>query len=67
MIVVVFNNDVNSAYKKLKKKMFDEGVIRELRDRRFYEKPSEKKRRKRAESIRRIKKDSRIRRRELGF
>lgn len=67
MLVIVHNNDVNAAYRKLKKKMYDEGIIRELRERTHYEKPSERKRRKRAESIRRIKKDQKIRKRELGY
>jgi len=34
---------VDKALQKLKKKMMREGTIREMRDRRFYEKPSTKK------------------------
>ncbi len=34
---------VDKALQKLKKKMMREGTIREVRDRRFYEKPSTKK------------------------
>ncbi len=67
MLVLVYNNDVNSAVKKLKKKMFDEGIIRELRDRRFYEAPSAKRRRKKAEAVRRAKKEQRLKFREYGF
>ena len=67
MLVVVHNNDVNSAVKKLKKKMFDEGIIRELRERRFYESPSQKRRRKHAEAVRRNKKENRLRMREIGY
>lgn len=46
MLVTVRNNNVDRAIRTLKKKMVDEGIFRELQERRFYEKPSEKKRRK---------------------
>jgi small subunit ribosomal protein S21 len=35
-----------SALRRFKKKIEQEGILRELRDRKHYEKPSEKKRRK---------------------
>lgn len=57
MQVIVKNNDVKGAMRRLKKKLFNEGVVQELMDRRFYEKPSDKKRRKRKEMIRKAKKD----------
>jgi small subunit ribosomal protein S21 len=47
------------ALKVLKRKMQREGVFREMRQHRFYEKPSEKKTRRRAEGIRRIRKQAR--------
>jgi small subunit ribosomal protein S21 len=40
-----------SALRRFKKKIEQEGILRELRDRKHYEKPSEK-RRKRARRIR---------------
>jgi len=43
--VKVFNNNVEKAIRVLKKKMLKEGVIKELKQRRYYEKPSEKKQR----------------------
>jgi small subunit ribosomal protein S21 len=43
----------------LKKKMQREGIFREMKQRRAYEKPSEKRVRERAEAIRRIKKQAR--------
>ncbi len=38
---------VDKALRKLKKKMDKEGTLREIRNRRYYEKPSEQKRRSR--------------------
>ncbi|MCX5710813.1 MAG: 30S ribosomal protein S21 [Candidatus Omnitrophica bacterium] len=38
-----------SALRRFKKKIEQEGILREIRDRKYYEKPSEKKR-KRAKS-----------------
>lgn len=57
MLVKVYNNDVGKAIRVLKKKMFNEGIIREVMDRRTFEKPSVKRRRKKAESTRRAKKE----------
>lgn len=39
--VEVRNNDVNYALRKFKKKVQEDGVLQELRQREFYEKPSE--------------------------
>jgi small subunit ribosomal protein S21 len=57
MLVKVYNNDVGGALRKLKKKMFNEGIIKEVMDRRAYEKPSVKKRRKLNDAKRRAKKE----------
>ena len=51
--VVVRDNNVDQALKVLKKKMQREGVWREMKMRRAYEKPSEKRIRKAAEAVRR--------------
>lgn len=67
MLVVVKNNDVGRAMRILKKKMFNEGIIQELMDRRCYVKPSVKKRRKKLDAIRRAKKEQQDRLREFGF
>ena len=56
MLVVVRDNNVMMAYRKLKKKLHNEGQIRELRDRKYYTKPSEKKRNKKKEGINRYRK-----------
>lgn len=51
----------------LKKKMQREGVFREMKLRRAYEKPSERKARERAEAIRRFRKLMRKRLEREGF
>ena len=53
MRVFVANNDVDKALRVLKKKLQREGHFRELKARRAYEKPSEKKARQKAEAVRR--------------
>ena len=59
MNVVVRDNNVDQALRALKKKMQREGIYREMKVRRHYEKPSVKKARELAESIRRHRKLSR--------
>lgn len=44
LTVEVRNNDVNKAIRRLKKLMNNEGIIKEVRDRQYYQKPSDKKR-----------------------
>ena len=56
MQVLVRDNNVDQALRVLKKKMQREGVFREMKRRRFYEKPSEKSTREKAEAIRRARK-----------
>jgi small subunit ribosomal protein S21 len=57
--VLVRDNNVDQALRVLKKKMQREGVFREMKQRRAYEKPSERKTRERAEAIRRARKAAR--------
>jgi len=54
--VTVRDNNVEQAMRVLKKKMQREGVFREMKKRRHYEKPSEVRVRKAAESVRRARK-----------
>jgi small subunit ribosomal protein S21 len=54
--VLVRDNNVDQALRVLKKKMQREGVFREMKQRRSYEKPSERKTREKAEAIRRARK-----------
>ena len=49
--VTVRDNNVEQALKALKKKMQREGVFREMKLRRSYEKPSERKAREKAEAV----------------
>jgi small subunit ribosomal protein S21 len=54
--VVVRDNNVEQALRVLKKRMQREGVFREMKRRRFYEKPSEKATREKSEAVRRARK-----------
>ena len=56
MQVSVRDNNVDQALKVLKKKMQREGVFREMKLRRAYEKPSERRTREKAEAVRRSRK-----------
>jgi small subunit ribosomal protein S21 len=56
MQVLVRDNNIEQALRVLKKKMQREGIFREMKQRRSYEKPSERRVRERAEAIRRAKK-----------
>jgi small subunit ribosomal protein S21 len=56
MQVIVRDNNVDQALRVLKKKMQREGIFREMKQRRAYEKPSERRVREKAEAIRRVKK-----------
>jgi small subunit ribosomal protein S21 len=56
MQVLVRDNNIDQALRVLKKKMQREGVFREMKQRRAYEKPSERKTRERSEAIRRARK-----------
>ena len=67
MQISVRDNNVDQALKVLKKKMQREGVFREMKLRRSYEKPSERKAREKAEAIRRQRKLERKRIEREGF
>lgn len=54
--VTVHSNNIDQALRALKKKMQREGVFREMKMGRFYEKPSQARVRKAAESLRRLRK-----------
>jgi len=61
MQVIVRDNNVDQALRVLKKKMQREGIFREMKLRRHYEKPSERKAREQAEAVRRARKLARKR------
>jgi small subunit ribosomal protein S21 len=54
--VLVRDNNVDQALRALKKKMQREGIFREMKLRRNYEKPSERRAREKAEAVRRHRK-----------
>lgn len=56
MQVLVRDNNVDQALRVLKKKLQREGVFREMKARRAYEKPSERRTREKAEAVRRTRK-----------
>jgi small subunit ribosomal protein S21 len=65
--VHVRDNNVDQALKALKKKMQREGIFREMKLRNYYEKPSEKRAREKAEAIRRARKLARKRAQREGM
>ncbi len=56
VLVTVRDNNVEQALRVLKKKMQREGIFREMKMRRDFEKPSEKRKREKAEAVRRARK-----------
>jgi small subunit ribosomal protein S21 len=65
--VLVRDNNVDQALRALKKKMQREGIFREMKMRNFYEKPSEKRAREKAEAVRRARKLARKRAQREGL
>lgn len=55
---VSVDNNIEKAMKILKRKLIKEGLFKELKLRRYYEKPSEKRKRKLKESIKKIRKEA---------
>ena len=54
-VTVGDKENVERAIKRFKKKVDEEGIIKDYRDRQYFKKPSEKKREKKKESIRKHK------------
>ena len=67
MQIMVRDNNVDQALRALKKKMQREGIFREMKLRRSFEKPSEKRARERAEAVRRHRKMLRKRLEREGY
>ena len=53
LYVEVRNNDVNKALRRLKKLMNSEGMVKDMRKKEFYEKPSAIKKREKAQARKR--------------
>ncbi len=67
MQVLVRDNNVEQALRVLKKKLQREGVFREMKLRKNFEKPSEKRAREKSEAIRRLRKLERKKKEREGF
>jgi len=65
--VTVRDNNVDQAMKVLKKKLQREGVFREMKMRKYFEKPSERRAREKAEAVRRARKLARKRAQKEGL
>jgi small subunit ribosomal protein S21 len=63
----VRNGNVEQAMRVLKRKVMKEGLVKELRERQSFEKPSEKKRRKKKENIANVKKNKKKLERTRGY
>ena len=60
---ILVTHNIEKAMRVLKRKLIREGIFKELKARRFYEKPSEKRKRKKKEGVKKRRKDTeRIRR-----
>jgi len=57
--VKVWNDQIENAIKSLKRQVMKDGILKELKKRRSYEKPSVKKKRKQREAMRRRQKAAR--------
>jgi len=57
--ITVIDGNVEKAIKVLKRKLQQEGLFREMKQRKFYEKPSIKRKRKEKEAQRRLRKKMR--------
>ncbi len=66
MSIIVHANDIDRALRDLKRMVQREGVLKDLKKKRFYEKPSVKKKRKQLEAARRRRKALRYRKPERG-
>ena len=67
MQVVVKNGNVERAMRTLKKKLQKEGLLRELKQKQYFEKPSAKKARKKAEGIKRYQRNERKKMEQRGY
>ena len=56
-VEVEVRDSLEKAMKILKRKLIKEGLFKELKSRRYYEKPSEKRKRKSKEAIKKMRKE----------
>ena len=67
MQVAVKNGNVERAMRTLKKKLQKEGLLKELKQKQYFEKPSAKRKRKQAEGIKRYQRNLRKKQERLGY
>tara|TARA_R100000329_G_scaffold129488_1_gene108470 strand:+ start:202 stop:405 length:204 start_codon:yes stop_codon:yes gene_type:complete len=67
MEVVVKNGNVERAMRTLKKKLQKEGLLKELKQKQYFEKPSAKRKRKKAEGIKRYQRALKKKQERLGY
>ena len=67
MQVAVKNGNVERAMRTLKKKLQKEGLLKELKQKQYFEKPSAKKARKKAEGIKRYQRNLKKKMERLGY
>ena len=65
--MTVKNGNVDRAMRTLKKKLQKEGLLKELKQKQYFEKPSAKKARKKAEGIKRYQRNLRKKMERLGY
>jgi len=65
--ILVKNGNVDRAMRTLKKKLQKEGVLKELKQRQYFEKPSAKRARKKAEGIKRYQRNERKKIEQRGY
>ena len=67
MQVAVKNGNVERAMRTLKKKLQKEGLLKELKQRQYFEKPSAKKARKKAEGVKRYQRNLKKKMERIGY
>ena len=67
MQVVVKNGNVERAMRTLKKKLQKEGLLKELKQKQYFEKPSARKARKKAEGIKRYQRNLKKKMERVGY
>ena len=65
--VVVRNGNVEKAMRVLKKKLLKDGLIKEIKERQYFSKPSEIKREAKKQQIRRYKKEQKLKALREGY
>ena len=65
--VTVKNGNVDRAMRTLKKKLQKEGLLKELKQKQYFEKPSAKKARKKAEGIKRYQRNLKKKMERIGY